>query len=694
MWLTVTTQGELAMHRTHILWVSLAVLGGAILAIVTPVDAHENHAPLPTKGVTIAGDTIMLSDKAREAIGLTTEKVRFDELHRTVQVNAKVELPWQQQVMITSLVPGKIDAVLVRPGETVVPGQELARVKSAELESLQLAILQAQAEVQLAQKLVNQRTELGRQGIIAGKNLIEAQATLTQKSAELEISRQKFLTLGFDGKTLRQVEESGRPLPHVSITSPIGGIVTHADVRVGQVVQPTEHLYHVVDPTKVWIVGDVLESDVRHLCHGQEVEAVFAAQPDMKIAGQIDHVRLKMNQRTRTQAVVIAVDNISGKLRPGMAGHVQISVQVAEEAIVCPTDAVIESRTGHYLLVQRMPGKYENRPVKLGLEQDGKTEVVEGAFPGDQVVVVGNALLASLLGNEHKARTKDDAPVKKEPEKPSLVITVAHAAVELPTDQQSYATSRVEGRIQRVLVQPSQKVEAGQVLAEVESLSVRNVQLDLLETLSRLSVASQSLERLSKSEITGVTPERRIWQLQSEQETLRLRVETLKRQLAFFGLSDEAIAELEKVDLANRETARTLDATVAIHAPASGWIVGFNVVPGQVVYPQDTLFEIHDLSKVWIKGFVFERHAAQIELGQTARVTFAAFPNLEADGRIVRIAPTMEEHEQVLPVWVEVANPEQLLKEGMFARVTVLAKSTGQRAEGGVAQLRPITAED
>ena len=631
-------QRVLAMFRTLVTPVFMA---GVALVVIAPVQAHENHAPLPTKGVTIAGDTIMLSDKAREAIGLTTEKVRFDELHHTVQVNARVELPWQQQAMITSLVPGKIEDVLVRPGQSVAPGQELARVKSTELESLQLAILQAQAEVQLARKLVEQRTELGRQGIIAGKDLIEAQATLTQKSAELEISRQKFLALGFDAKTLRQVEESGHPLAHASITSPIGGIITHADVRVGQVVQPTEHLYHVVDPTKAWIVGDVLESDVRHLLRGQQVEAMFAAQPDMKVVGQIDHIRLKMDRRTRTQAVVISVDNASGKLRPGMAGRVQISVQVAKEAIVCPTEAVIESRTGHYLLVQRMPGKYENRFVKLGLEKDGKTEVLDGAFPGDQVVVVGNVLLAALLGNEHKARVKDDAPVEKEPQKPSEVITVAHAAVELPTDQQAYATSRVEGRVQRIFVEPSQKVEAGQVLAEVDSLSVRNVQLDLLETLSRLSVVSQSLERLSKTEITGVTPERRLWQLQSEQETLRLQVETLKRQLALLGLNAQAIAELERVDLANREADKTLHATVAIRAPTAGWIVGFHVVPGQVVHPQDTLFEIHDLSKVWIKGFVFERHAARIELGQTARVTFAAFPALEAEGRIVLIAPTM-----------------------------------------------------
>ncbi len=50
-----------------------------------------------------------------------------------------------------------------------------------------------------------------------------------------------------------------------------------------------------------------------------------------------------------------------------------------------------DSRTGTYLLVQRMPGKYENRRVKLGLTENGRVEVLEGVFPGSQVVLVGNA---------------------------------------------------------------------------------------------------------------------------------------------------------------------------------------------------------------------------------------------------------------------------------------------------------------
>ena len=695
--------------------------------------AHENHAPLPAKGVTVAGNNVLLSDKARVAIGLTTEKVTFADLHQTVAVNARVELPWKQQAMITSLVPGKIERVLVRPGETVAAGQELVRIVSMELEAIQLCLLQAASEVNLAQKLVEQRRGLDAKGVIAGKSVLEAEATLAQKTAELRIAEEKFRALGINGDTLKKIRGGGEPLRYVSITSPIGGIITHADVRMGQVVKTTDHLYHVVDPSRLWIVGEVLESDVRHLHKGQPVAARFAAYPQKQFDGVIDHIRLKMNRRRRTQSVVIAVDNREGLLRPGMFGRVGIAVRIAKQAIVCPADAIIKSRSGRYVLVQRKLGKYENRPVKLGLAKGKQVEVLEGVFPGDKVVVMGSYLLASLLGNEHKARVspaKDasNRPLKKgatagrsssegeklpentagqassEGEKlpentagqassgtHEQLIAVADATVELPTDRQAFAGPRIEGRIRRIHVEPSQHVQAGQVLAEVDCLELRTVQLDLLQACSGLRLREQSLARLEQLGRRNIAPRRRIWELQNQRDTLLHQVGSLKRKLAFFGLTEKEIFELEQIDLAQKDTAANLLATVPIRAPAAGWIVGFHVVPGQVVHPQDQLFEVHDLSKVWVKGYVFERDSARVAVGQTARVTFSAFPDLEAMGKVVRIAPMMDDNERVLPVWVEVDNPERLLKEGMLAQVAILAKTAaGGGKAGETAQLMPI----
>lgn len=676
----------LAMVRT-IAAASLAA--GAVSAVPYAVVAHENHAPLPTKGVTIAGDTIMLSDKAREAIGLTTAKIKFGDIHRTVTVNARVELPWHAQAMITSLVSGKIDRVLVRPGETVAPGQELARVVSTELETLQLELLQAKAQAGLARKLVDQQTALDRQGIIAGKSLLETKSRLAEVSAALQIARQKLVALGFHQATLQRIEQHGELVSYVPIVSPVGGIITHADVRIGQLVRPTDHLYHVVDPTTLWVIGEVLESDVRLLAKKQQVEAGFAALPGEVFRGEIDHLRMTMDPQTRTQAVVIAVDNSNGKLRPGMFGRVRISVEVGKEAIVCPVDAVIRSRTGNYVLVQRMPGKYENRKVKLGLTENGLIEVVKGVFPGDQVVVVGNSLLAALLGNEHKARV-DGAEPEPVPETHKGVIAVAHGSIELPTDKQALATPQIEGRVSQILIQPSQHVSQGDVLVEIDSLKLRSLQLDLLQTLTQARLIEQSLKRLEKLHEQGVVAKRQRWELQSEHETLRTKAETLERKLVFLGLEPEAVEKLKQADLSQTGSLAELVQTLPVRAAVAGRIVGFHVVPSQVVHPDEPLFEIHDLSTVWVKGFIYEHDANRVQLGQPAHVHFTAYPDLEVDGKVVRISPLLHERMRVLPVWVEVANPDHLLKSGMLARMTIMDQSAGEIESDDVAQLQSI----
>lgn len=658
----------------------VAVSGSAVGLRPGSLHAHENHAPLPTKGVKIVGDQIMISAAGREAIGLTTAKISLANLSRAVGVNARIELPWRQQAMIASLVPGKIEQVLVRPGETVVAGQELARVVSMDLESLQSELLQATTEAALAKRVLEQRTTLDQQGAVAGKSLLEAGANYTQKVAQREVARQKLLALGFSEEMLKQVLSSRQTVGWLSITSPIAGTITHADVRVGQVVATTDHLYHVVDPSTVWIVGEVLEADVAHLRKGQEIRATFAALPNRTFRGQIDHIRLKMDQRSRTQAVVVAMENRDGLLRPGMFGRVDIEVQIAKDAVFCPSDALIQTRHSVYVLVQRGEGKFVSQPVKLGLRHGDRVEILDGLFPGDQVVVVGNYLLASLLGNEHKARVKDSSPGRPSSDTPkdeiAGTVVVAQATIELPTNRQVYATSRVEGRVTRLLADPSQPVRAGQVLAEVDSLQLRNLQLELLQAAAQMRWAKQSLARMEGAADSGAVPKRTVWQLQNNLEVFSQTVTSLRRKLIFLGLTEEQLVRLEQTDMAVTSADTAIVTHVPIRAPANGWLVGFDVVPGQVVRPENRLFEIDDLSKVWAKGYVFEQDAAKVHVGQEVRVTFSAYPDLIVTGKVVRTGATLESSERVLPVWIEVENSDLRLKEGMLAKVSVTTDSS------------------
>ncbi|MBM4094207.1 MAG: efflux RND transporter periplasmic adaptor subunit [Planctomycetes bacterium] len=329
--------------------------------------------------------------------------------------------------------------------------------------------------------------------------------------------------------------------------------------------------------------------------------------------------------------------------------------------------------------------------MKLGLTEDGQIEILDGVFPGDLVVVAGNSLLAALFGNEHKARV-DEAGITDGPADESHpgVLAVAHGVVELPTDRQSLATSQVEGRVRRILVQPTQQVTQGQVLAEIDSLQLRSVQLDLLQTLTQATLVEQSLKRLEELHDQGVIAKRQRWQLQSEFQTLSLKAEGLERRLVYFGLEQDSIEKLKQADVLRTGSLADVVQAAPVRAPASGWIAGFHVVLGQVVHPEEPMFEIHDLSSVWVQGFVYERDANHVRLGQPVHVRFAAYPDLEASGKVVRISPLMHETMRVLPVWVEVSNPDQRLRSGMLARVTIVDESTTEKRPEDVARLQPI----
>ena len=298
--------------------------------------------------------------------------------------------------------------------------------------------------------------------------------------------------------------------------------------------------------------------------------------------------------------------------------------------------------------------------------------------------------MAALLGNEHKARVDDDLQKPLE-DGHDGTIAVAHGIVELPTARQALATPHLVGRVRRILVQPTQRVLQGQILAEIESLELRTVQLDLLQTLIQARLIERSLTRLEGLYDEGVVARRQRWEMESEYQVLLSRADRLQRQLAYYGLPQDAIEKLKVANLSQDGLLSELVRAVPVRAPVSGRIAEFRVVPGQVVHPEEPLFLIQDLSKVWVKGFVYERDANRVRLGQSAHVHFAAYPKLEANGKVVRISPSMHENMRVLPVWVEVSNPNELLKSGMLARLAIMER-VGDENSKDVARLQSIEA--
>ncbi len=636
--------------------------------------AHEGHAPLPTKGATVRGDRLVLSTSAAKAIGIAIAKVRLADVRRIVHAVGTVELPWSQQAYVSSLIRGKITEVLVKPGETVSVGQEMARIEGMELESLQLALLQASTELSYGSRLLDGRERLGAESFIPGTVVLETRAEVQKARARLNTAWQKLLAIGVPHETLQHIRSNGERVRTVSITSPIAGVASVADVRPGQMVEPTEHLFHIVDHNRVWVVGKVLEADAGRVRTGLPVQVTFPMFPDKKFTTQIDHVELRLNA-DRTLSVKAFLDNPDALFKSGMFCRLEI-VCGTEKTIVCPKDALIYDRLAVHALVQESPGNYVRKPVEIGQVNGGRAEIKDGLFPGDKVVTTGSHELAALFASP-TAKTKSTTGATSVNRENADSRTIAQGLIEIPTSHKLFASAPIDGRVRRILVEHGQSVTKGQLLADLESLEFQSLQLELIQARATLEQLSTNLERLENVATSNAIAQKDLWELQSQHDVAMHRVESLRRELSVIGLSAKEIGQIEETDIANLDSAGDLSAILPVRAPGDGLIAEFDLVPGQVVDRQRSLFEIHDPSRMWVRAFLFEQDAMGVSPGQSVQVTLVSDPTFGAAGRVDRMSPVLVSGNRALSIWIELDNPSRQLKEHMSA---VIAIGTGKPA--------------
>ncbi len=660
--------------------VQLTCLSVAMLLLaVRQGAAHEGHDNLPSTGVAVNGDRLSLSPQAEKSLGIATTVLHLKDLERDVMANATVEIPWLKHAYATSLVSGRVANVLVQPGSTVKKGEILAQVESQEIESLQLDLLKSTAELKLATRLLEQRGGLESSGSISERRVLETQATRDQWADQRAIAIRKLRSLGFTSAMIDTVLSYGKPSRTVPITSPLDGVISVAQVHVGQVVEPWQQVYEIVDLSQMWVHGQVLETDSTAVAEGQPVEVLVDAVPDRTFPGIVNHVGVKLDPESRSLHVHVEVDNGEGLLREGMFGRLRIRAQVAPEAIACPLDAIVDPGGAPWVLVEQRRGTYVRQPVKLGLRSGGMVEILDGLFPGDPVVTTGRHELASLFpkkesGSAGTALGRSDG--SQSPRSETAQTVIAQAQIELPTDKRAAAYSTVTGRIAHVLVEHGERVTAGQVLAEVESLELRNVQLDLLQSNTRLRLSRKLLDRYNRLNATGGIAERDLWEAQTETDNLQATVASLKNKLSLMGLSSDEIQRLEQVDIADIAAEDAILQNAEIRAPIDGRITLFDLSIGQVVRPQDEMFEIHDTSRVVACGYVHEQDSGEIAVGQPAVTTITADAKFSAAGVINRTAPTLSTFGRAMKVWVELDNTSGILKDGMLARLAITPRAS------------------
>jgi Cu(I)/Ag(I) efflux system membrane fusion protein len=129
------------------------------------------------------------------------------------------------------------------------------------------------------------------------------------------------------------------------------------------------------------------------------------------------------------------------------------------------------------------------------------------------------------------------------------------------------------------------------------------------------------------------------------------------------------VTDAQMATLARRGKAEPV---LTVYAPSSGIVLKREALPGKYVEPGTTLYEVADLSTVWISADIYESEVAAVTLNQPASVTFAAYPGETFQGTVSYVYPTLNTEARTVRVRLELPNPGLKLKPGMFGTVTLL----------------------
>jgi cobalt-zinc-cadmium efflux system membrane fusion protein len=361
-----------------------------------PAEEHvTKHSAGEARLVRLPPDEVTRSGVTVETVGRTA--------FRTYRTFPGVVRPNEHALAnITTLVRGRVAEVHADLGQMVKANQLLAVLHSGDLGLAQSAYLKARARRHVAEQAYQRAEYLYKEKVIGQAEAQRREGEMISIRAEAQEAREGLRLLGMDDKEIRNLERTQTIRSQVPIVAPFAGRVIARDLTKGEVVETTHKLFVVADLSTLWVVGNVSEKDISYVQRAaavpnQLVEVYVAAYPDEAFHGTVSYVGDVLDTATRTMQVRLILDNSNGHLKPEMFATIRVLSEPVSDVLVIPEAAIQHDRDRIFVFVQKDPGVYEARTIKLGEKNGAFAEVLEGVQEGEAVVKEGAFTLKSEL---------------------------------------------------------------------------------------------------------------------------------------------------------------------------------------------------------------------------------------------------------------------------------------------------------
>lgn len=244
---------------------------------------------------------------------------------------------------------------------------------------------------------------------------------------------------------------------------------------------------------------------------------------------------------------------------------------------------------------------------------------------------------------------------------PEMASQMATGVVQPNAYHETPVISLVSGIVRSVRAELGQTVARGQTIAVVSSNELAEIESRYVTALAELDEHHKHHRRTAKLVEIGAASREELEMATTKLKTAEADVANLRQKLLLLGLSPQRVNGLSSSSQVSSE--------VAIPSPASGSVTTRTVNPGEVIEANKELMRVTDLSSVWVVGQVYEKDLGRVVVGSGASVTSDAYPGRVFRGRVSYVDPRVDPATRTAQVRIELSNPGQLLKIGMYVNI-------------------------
>lgn len=327
----------------------------------------------------------MLSDSMMRQIRLDT--VRTESVRNELTLVGKVIPDENRVIRVFPLVGGSVEEVDVELGDQVRKGQKLATIRSGEVADLERQMIEAQAELLIAQKNLSSTEDLYESKLVPDRDVTTARQMVDKAQAELSRVKELFSIYGISKSS------------NYVVRSPIDGFIIDKNVNRGTQLRSdnAESLFTVGQISDVWVMANVNESDIPKIRLGMPADIKTISFPDEVFKGKVDKIYNVLDPETKAMRIRIQLSNTSYKLKPEMHATVSLNFEEGGQMQAIPSQAVIFDRSKNWVLVFTSKSKIEARPVEVFRNLSKRTYVSHGLADGEAVVSTGQLLIYNAL---------------------------------------------------------------------------------------------------------------------------------------------------------------------------------------------------------------------------------------------------------------------------------------------------------